>query len=609
MGTLQYPCIMAEKQSLTFKEQARALWGVAKLTFQTAPGPVVFKLVGSVVNAILPIATTYFAARTTTYLALAFTGDADAKQKVLLYIVLTALLGLVRTAWSSVDQYVQAKMRYIVDKRVSTRMYEQFLSLEYWRYDDKNTADLYDKAAKFSRFFGWVFDRFANIITQLITVIAAIGALLSVNVGIALFIFVALMPGIFVQFRISRAQVKHWNKNVDVRRSMSFIEWDLLHPRFVTELRMHGMVRYLLDLRNKLQDKDESERLAIQRKAVPLTLLSDVFRAVAEVGALIWVSLQIMAKNQQLGQFVFVQQIVGRAISASLSLVSVVTSIDEDVANLFDYETFMRLPTMPATGRKLVDAPKEIAIEHVSFHYPKTKKIVLHDVSLRIKRDQHIAIVGENGAGKTTLIKLITGLYRPTKGQVLLDGHDLADYDSASWHSKLGVLGQNFIQYAFATARENVQFGDIDGTHTPERLQKALEEAEAADFTAKLPRGVESYVHNWMEDDEGNKGTDLSGGQWQRLALARDFYRSAPIVILDEPTSAIDALAEARIFKRLFSKRNRTVITISHRLSTVKKADVIYMLKDGRLVETGTYAELIAKHGEFYRMFESQIKD
>jgi ATP-binding cassette subfamily B protein len=208
----------------------------------------------------------------------------------------------------------------------------------------------------------------------------------------------------------------------------------------------------------------------------------------------------------------------------------------------------------------------------------------------------------------TCLIKLLTGLYQPSKGTLLVDDMPLQDIDITAWHKQLGVLQQDYIAYNFATAGDNVRYGDIEAPRDDKRLERALHEAEATSFVAKLPRGVDSYVNNWMEDDDGNKGTDLSGGQWQRLALARDFYRSAPIVILDEPTSAIDALAEARIFERLFAKGDRTVITISHRLSTVKKADVIYMLQDGQVVETGTHDELIANKGAFYHMFESQIR-
>lgn len=187
-----------------------------------------------------------------------------------------------------------------------------------------------------------------------------------------------------------------------------------------------------------------------------------------------------------------------------------------------------------------------------------------------------------------------------------IDGVDLTEIDSTSWHKQLGVLKQDFTRYIFATARDNVLFGSVE-KHDKKQLKQALDAAEASEFTRKLPKGLDGYVNNWMEDDAGNKGIDLSGGQWQRLALARSFYRDAPIIVLDEPTSAIDALAEARIFRRLFKETDKTIITISHRLTTVEKADVIYMLEEGRLVEQGTHKELVQKKGRYYRMFRDQL--
>lgn len=597
-----------EKKNMTVREQLRAVWGVAKLSFRTAPVAVIFKLIGSFVDALLPIATTYYAALTTTALADAYSGDPDAKARVITYIVITALLGLVMTLWRSLDTFMQQKMRYLVETRVSNRMYDHFLNLDFWRYDDKNTVDLYDRAQKFAQFFSWIFDRIATLLSQIIATITAIIALGFVNWWLAFAVLLAIVPGVFIQFRLSRQQIKHWNSHVETRRMLNMVEWNMLQPKMISELRLYGVVSHLLSLRLHLRDKDEKKRLQIEQKNLPLTLLSDVLEAIAEVGSLIWISLQIIAQKEPLGQFVYVQQIVSRAISSANGLVSTLASIDEDVANLVDYEQFMQLPLRKAVGKSIAEVPNTITFNDVSFQYlGDNSPTVLKNISLSISKNQHVAIVGENGAGKSTLIKLLMGLYAPTSGSVLLDANSLQDIDIASWHKQLGVLQQDFITYGFASARGNVEYGDISAPKDDVRLERAMRDAEAYDFVDKLPRGVDSYVNNWMEDDDGNKGTDLSGGQWQRLALARDFYRDAPIIILDEPTSAIDALAEARIFERLFKGRQRTVITISHRLSTVKKADAIYMLQAGVLIESGTYEELISKKGAFYRMFEAQL--
>lgn len=191
---------------------------------------------------------------------------------------------------------------------------------------------------------------------------------------------------------------------------------------------------------------------------------------------------------------------------------------------------------------------------------------------------------------------------------MLIDGVNLADIDTTSWHKNLGVLQQDFISYSFASGKDNIYYGDASKSFDQKRFDAALDKAEARDFLEKLPNGVDSYVNPWMEDDSGASGTELSRGQWQRLALARNFYRDASIIILDEPTSAIDALAESRIFNHLFAEKNKTIITISHRLTTVRNATTIYMLKQGKIVEHGAYDELLAKNGEFVKMFESLIK-
>ncbi len=584
-----------------------ALLRVAQTTYRAAPLAIVVQIIGSIITAVLPIVTTYFAALTTTALAEAYAGDETAGERALVYVGVTAVLGVVMTGWQSLENYVTQLMRYRVEAAMSDRMYEHFHEIDFWRYDDKKTADMYDKAQQFARFFPYVFDRLATMLTQFIAMVAGLVALIWVSWWLCLIVLAAVIPGILIQFRLSRASTRHWKENVETRRSQGMIEWQILQPRFMAELRLYGIVRYLLDMRIRLRDKDEKTRIEFERKYIGKKLGADVLEAAAEVTALFWTAIQIAQHLQPIGQFLYVQQIVSRTLGGVNGLVNTLSSIDEDIANLFDYNEFMALPAQSAGKARLRSVPEVLAIHNVSFHYPANDKLVLRGVSFEIKRGQHVAIVGENGAGKSTLIKLLTGLYEPTSGSVLLDGTPLAETEVSSWHKYLGVLQQDFISYGFATAKDNVYFGDTSKKFDTKRFTAALDKAEAGSFLKKLPKGVDSYVNPWMEDDEGNAGTDLSGGQWQRRALARNFYRDSPVIILDEPTSAIDALAEARIFKHLFNEKNKTIITISHRLTTIQKADVVFMMKDGKLVEQGTAKELIAKKGEFYTMFESQI--
>ena len=596
-------------KKMTTVEFAKAIIEVAKISFKAAPAAVLFKLAGIVVTAGLPIIITFFAAQTISKLTAAYSGNHDAGQTALIYVIITALLGLFTTAWNSIDNYVQQSMRYTVETKVADMMYRHFLSLEFWQYDDKRTADIYERAQKFSQFYAYIFDHISSLLSRIVTLLFALGALVFFQPVIALFVLVAIVPGVYLQFRISRSNINLWNQNVDARRSKSWIEWNLLQPHAITELRLLGLADYIMKLRQSYRDRDERARLDFERHYIGRRLLADGLQALTEVGSLVWIVVQIINHRQPIGQFIYVQQLVSRALESATSFVSELGTLDEDLANLYDYKTFMDFPLSPRTGNLLTQGPNLITISDVSFKYAQSDKLVLKDISFSIKKGQHIAIIGENGAGKSTLIKLLTGLYTPTTGNIAVDGVPLSSIDITSWHAQISVLQQEFTKYSFTDIKNNVYFGRVEQPFDQKMIDSALQAAEADDFVAKLPHQQATLPDNWMEDADGNPGTNLSGGQWQRLALARNFFRDTPVIILDEPTSAIDALAEARIFDRLFKKSNdKTVITISHRLSTVEKADQIIVLHEGSLVEQGTHAELVALQGQYYRLFERQLR-
>ncbi|UTT68465.1 ABC transporter ATP-binding protein/permease [Arthrobacter sp. DNA4] len=611
MSQPRHPAELTPKRDpqkrLALRPYAKAVAQVLRVSFRASPGAVVMKVLGSLISAVLPLVTTFYASLTTTALAAAYAGDGGAGRLAIVYVIVTAALGLFWGAFNSVDRYIQQLMSFKVGAIVGDQMYERFLSLEFWRYDDKETVDLYDRAKRFSDSYARVLDRIAAIFTQLVSVILAVVALLLVSWWIAVIVLVAIVPSVYLQFKLSREQIAHWNTQVDSRRQRRMIETNLLRPQHIAEMRLYGIVGFLMELRSRLRDADERRRLDYQRRYIPKQLAADALQYGAEVVSLIWVVGRIIARAAPVGQFLYVQQIVSRALSTANNLVSSLSSIDEDLANLKDYELFMAMPVHLEHAPPLLEAPREVKLKDIRFTYTGSEIEVIKGISLTIRQGQHIAIVGENGAGKSTLIRILAGLYRPDSGQVLLDGVDLAAVDVTSWHRHLAVLSQEFLKYEFATAADNIYFGDVDSPRDDARVRKAAADAEALEFINKLPNGLDNHVSNWMEDPRGRKGSGLSGGQWQRLAMARNFYRDASFMVMDEPTSAIDALAEHRIFTRLFADRSSTIIAISHRLATIEKADVVYMLEDGCIVEKGTHKELVALRGRYFRMFESQL--
>jgi ATP-binding cassette subfamily B protein len=610
MSGLPRPEAVARRR-LRLGPYARAVGQVLAVSAKASPGAVVMKVAGSLISAVLPLVTTYFASLTTTALAAAYAGEADAGRSAIVYVIVTAVLGLLWGAFTSVDRYIQQVLSFRVGAIVGDRMYERFLALEFWRYDDKETVDLYDRARRFSDSYARVLDRIAAIFTQLASVVLAIGALLLVSWWVALIVLVAVVPSVYLQFRLSREQMAHWNTQVDSRRQRRMIENNLMKPQHIAEMRLYGIVRHLMDLRSALRDADEKRRLDFQKRYIPKQLLADALQYGAELLALVWIVGQIIARAQPVGQFLYVQQIVSRALSTANNLVTSLSSIDEDLANLKDYEQFMALPVSTAAAGRLEDAPSAVELRDIHFTYSGSEAEVLKGISMIFERGTHVAIVGENGAGKSTLIRILAGLYRPDdgRGEVLLDGRDLRGIRIGDWHRHLAVMSQDFLRYDFATAADNIWFGDVRTPRDDPRVRRAAADAEATGFIEAMPSGFGNYVSNWMEDPRGRKGSGLSGGQWQRLAMARNFYRDASFVVMDEPTSAIDALAEHRIFTRLFADRTRTIIAVSHRLATIEKADVVHMLEDGRVVESGTHRELVALRGRYFRMFESQLPE
>lgn len=596
------------KRKLSFRQYARAFARVGVRSFKLAPAVATTRIIDSVIQAALPIATTYFAARTTTALTDAYAGNEGAASQALTLVLITAALGVVSIFWSTVNSFIYQKMSYLIESQIEDEMMLKFSRLPFALYDDKNTVDLYEKAKRFSRYFVYIFDSIGSMGTSLLGAVGSIIALVYVSPMLGLLVLLAVIPGALIQVRLARQQMNHWEGNITTRRRRYNINYTLQEPRFIAEMRVYGVVKHLVGIHAVLRDQDEKERLQFELKASWKKLAASIGEALVELGALVWITLQVIAQSQPVGQFLFVQQIVGRAIGSAGSLANQLSRIDEDLANIVDYQAFMELVTEEEKPMQITAVPEVVELKNITFKYPKTKKYVLDDVSITLQRCQRIAIVGENGAGKSTLLKLFMGLYEPTGGVIQIDGKNLNDVNKESWHKQISLLSQDFVVYDFATMYENITLGNVEHAPTEETVNKAVHDAEFASVAHGLQHGLQTFTERWMaRDNDEASATELSGGQRQRLALARNFFRDSPIIILDEPTSAIDALAESRIFERLFNKKNKTMVIVSHRLTTIKKADAIYMLKDGRVVEQGTYHDLIAARGEFYRMFESQL--
>jgi ATP-binding cassette subfamily B protein len=375
------------------------------------------------------------------------------------------------------------------------------------------------------------------------------------------------------------------------------------HAKEVKLLQLGPMlIRRYAGIFDDLYARDRS--LALRRGLWGFLL--GLFSTAALYGAYAWIAVSAIWGVITLGGMTMYLLLFKQGASAFSAILSSIGGMYEDnlyLSNLYEY---LEEPESEQRG-SATEGPNPddgIRFEDVTFRYPGSDRIAVEGVSLHLQPGQKLALVGPNGSGKTTLIKLLTRLYVPDSGRILLDGLDLQEWDAAALHLRIGVIFQDFVRYQF-TLGENIGVGDVSHLEDRERWQQAADQALAADFVDELPLEFDTQLGRWFED-----GRELSLGQWQKVALARAFMREkADILVLDEPTAAIDAEAEARLFERFRDMTTeKMAILISHRFSTVRVADTIVVLEGGRVVETGSHAALMEKQGLYERLFTLQAQ-
>lgn len=389
---------------------------------------------------------------------------------------------------------------------------------------------------------------------------------------------------------------KYWN----LRRHFDYIP-------SVIELKTFQNTKHFLSIIKELYHNFLKEQMKNERKRIINEFIAVLISQTTIIFAMIFFIVQVTAGNMLIGTLVFVIGSMGHLKNALSSLFINLGRQYQDSLFVTDFLEFLDIKPVikkPETGIVLSkNKTPEIIFDNITFSYPGTEKIILKNFSLKISPGEKLALIGINGAGKTTLIKLLCRFYDPTNGKILVDGHDLKEIDLESWYHNLGVLFQDYDHYHFVVKDAIAVGRSGNGTD----MQKIKASAKASEADIFIEEWENSY--NQMLGRQFNHGTEPSIGQWQKLALARTFYRDPRILILDEPTSSIDAEAEAKIFEKLENlPHNRTVILISHRFSTVRHADKIAVIENGELKELGKHKELLEKNGIYAKLFNLQAK-
>ncbi len=502
--------------------------------------------------------------------------------------------------------------RGLIDLRlgylVTGSIVRKALTLDMRWFEDPAFYDKLQNARRQSEYRAMnVVDNGFYALQNALSLISFLVILLAFNPWVALALCAAGIPAFIVQTRFSRLEFRLQTWRAPETREMNYIEQLLTMDDAVKEVKLFELGEPMLKTHADTFARAFSEDAALARARSLYGVLWGTLSIAAYYGAWVWVIMRTVGGALTLGGMTFYLTLFSQSQGAFQGLLDNVGRLFENglfLKNLFDFLGLQpKLESRLDGPRPPEDLTRGIEFESVWFRYPNGERWVLEDFSLKIRPGEKLALVGENGAGKTTLIKLLTRLYEPEKGRVLLHGVDLRHYPSEELHRRIGAIFQDFVRYQ-RTLGENIAFGAVEKMSDKAAIASAAERSGADEVARTLAHGYDTRLGRWFDD-----GHDLSGGQWQKVALGRAFMRDGEVLILDEPTSSLDAEAEAAVFDRFKTlAAGKTALLVSHRFSTVRMADRILVLKNGRVEELGTHDELVAKAGTYARLFELQAR-
>jgi ATP-binding cassette subfamily B protein len=511
----------------------------------------------------------------------------------------TALLGTLRNI-------TQQLLQNDVQMRIQLMVMEKAASLDLAFYEDPASYDLLRRAQtdSINRPVMMISTAF-GLVQTLLTFVTMVAVLLVVSPLLALLALVTPIPAFIADTRYGWRgyNIARWGSRL--LRRMNYLVTLVTTDSYAKEVKLFGLGGYFID-RYRLIARAYygTQRAQVARRYMTGFAWGNL-STIATSLTYLYVALQAIAGRLTLGDltlYTTAASSVQGSIQGILAGFSGMYEHNLYLNNLFELmETKPSMQASPSPVKLPQPMRGEIRFDNVTFAYPGAEANALTDLSFTVKPGETLAIVGRNGAGKTTLFKLICRLYDPNVGRILIDGIDIKDFDPNELRAQIGAMFQDYVTYQ-ATAAENIGLGNVQDINDRERIEVAGAHAGAAELISGLPDGYDTALGKWFD-----QGVNLSGGEWQKVALARAFMRDAKILLLDEPTSALDAQAEYDLFERLRSlTRGRTAVYISHRFSTVRRADRIVFLEHGRLVEEGTHGELMKLNGRYARLFRMQ---
>jgi ATP-binding cassette subfamily B protein len=576
-----------------------------RLAWACGRGIIVGALACRIVGALVPLAMLTVGKAILDAVQVRFTSGADLRPDFWWLVALECALGIGGALLGRLGGFFDALLADAFARHVGVEVMTHASRLDLATYEDPSFHDTLERARVQATDRIAMVQAMGSLLQQGLTVATLSASIFYFSPWLLLFLVLAVVPTVIGESQLAIRGYALSIEQTATRRRLDYLRVLGASKEAAKELRLFGLAPFLIDEYVRHSNSLYAENLALARRRLWIGFGLSVISTGSYFAAYAYVIYRTVQGDLSWGSLQFLAGAIGGASGGIQSLFSTFSSIADQSLFLTDLVDFFKVGPRIHSKPGALPAPRPmqdgIVFENVSFSYPGNPRRVLDGVHLRIPVGARLALVGGNGQGKTTIVKLLTRLYDPTAGRILVDGVDLRDYQVEDLHRVFGVIFQDFMRYDM-TAHENIAVGRIVPPPQETDVVLAARQSLAHDVIARLPHGYAQLLGRRFDG-----GLDLSGGEWQKLALARAYLRDAQLLVLDEPTAALDADAEYQVFQRFADlTAGRTALLISHRFSTVRMADAIVVLDGGRIVEEGAHATLVARGGRYASMFEMQ---
>jgi len=588
-----------KKKINLFRESLRLVWN-------SSPGWTFTNIVMSVLRSIFPLILIWLLKEVVDVITKATTSAHPISDINVVWPVLAVVIvWFLDEASSDFSNYVRKKQALKLEIYMYSLLHSKSIKLDLINFE---RPEYFDCLSRATREAPWrpnsILNNMVSLLRGLLSLLLIAGLILTLNWTLAVLLLVANIPGIWLRLYYADILYNFQRQQTPEARKSAYFNWLLTGDRPSRELRLFGLGNYFISLFKQSFLKQKEEEINIIRRRTVIELISNLFKASALLITLLFIARQTINGKLTLGQMTMYLLAFRQGMIYIKDLFGALAGLYEDGLFIGDTFEFLNLKENVTAAEPVIvpsSLKKKIVVENLSFTYPGNNFTTINNVSFEIKKGEIIALVGPNGAGKSTLVRLLCRLYDPDSGKVKYDGNEIRNMDPEEYRKHFSVVFQDFMLYNLP-AGENIRMGNIEEKSSGSKIKASATTTGIHDLINSLPNGYETVIGNLFDDSR-----ELSWGEWQKIALARALFRDAPVLILDEPSSALDADTEHDIFSRFREiVKGRTSILISHRFTNVTLADRIIVLDKGSIAETGTHEELMKSGGLYFKMFTKQ---